>query len=373
MNILELCLSPDLGGLELYVCRSISELSKTDNVYVVLNKNGKLEKQITPEGYNVSYFTKASKFLPFFLALKLASYIDNNNIDIIHIHWGRDLSLAALAKWFSKRKPRLVYTRQMKITRSKDDFYHRFLYQQVDTFITITKTLADSAKNFLGHRNIDKVHHLYYGVKSPKRILSVDEKYEIRKKLGFNKNDFIIAIFGRIEKFKGQHQLIDVLQKLKKHKDIKGLIVGHAMDKAYLKNLKNKANEAGLEKNIQFMDFVEDPQTWMQACNLILLTTKEETFGLVLAEAMHAGVAVMGTDSGGVPEIIEHGMTGYLFDYGDIMSLANYIIELKEDKEKLKKFALAGKKKAEKLFDDKYHFIKLREILYGDNYTSEKK
>ena len=364
MKIMELCLSPDLGGLELYVYRASMKLAETDKVHAVINQKGKLAERFRDTDLPVSYLDKGFKVLPLFSALKLAGIIDRYDIDVIHMHWGRDLSVAALAKWFSKKKPRLVYTRQMQITRNKDDIYHRFLYKQVDVFITITKVLAKLARSFLSEADKHKVVPLYYGVEEPDKFLSQDEKQQLRKKAGFVESDFIVALFGRIEEYKGQHVVIDAIARLKQQGNVvKGLIVGHAMDKEYFSAIKNRVKENGIEHDIHFMDFVENPQEWMQACDVVVLATKEETFGLVLAEAMQSGVAVIGTNSGGVPEIIDHDKNGFLFEYGDEINLCKYILELKENENKLLQYAKAGQEKAKQLFDINKHYVELRKLL----------
>lgn len=366
MKIMELCLSPDLGGLELYVYRASMKLAETDKVHAVINQKGKLAERFRNTDLPVSYLDKGFKVLPLFSALKLAGIIDRCDIDVIHMHWGRDLSVAALAKWFSKKKPRLVYTRQMQITRNKDDIYHRFLYKQVDVFITITKVLAKLARSFLSEADKHKVVPLYYGVEEPDKFLSQDEKQQLRKKAGFVESDFIVALFGRIEEYKGQHVVIDAIARLKQQDNaVKGLIVGHAMDKEYFSAIKSSVRERGIEHDIHFMDFVENPQEWMQACDVVVLATKEETFGLVLAEAMQSGVAVIGTNSGGVPEIIDHDKNGFLFEYGDEINLCKYILELKEDENKLLQYAKAGQEKAKQLFDINKHYVELRKLLAG--------
>lgn len=368
MNIMELCLSPDLGGLELYVYRASVKLAETEQVYAVINKKGKLAERFSDANISVCYLEKAFKALPLFRALQLAKIIDQNNIDAIHLHWGRDLSLAALAKWFSKKKPRLVYTRQMQITRNKDDIYHRFLYSQVDVFITITKVLAGLARSFLSKADKHKVVPLYYGVQEPEKYLSQAEKQQYRDKIGFSETDFVVALFGRIEECKGQHVLIDAIANLNKQgHDVKCLIVGHAMDKSYLALMQQRVKDNAIEDNIYFMDFVSNPQEWMQVCDAVVLATKEETFGLVLAEAMQAEVAVIGTNSGGVPEIIEHEKTGFLFNYGDVASLCKFILELKDDDSKRLEYAKAGQEKAKSLFDINHHYIELRKLLSSKN------
>ena len=364
MNIMELCLSPDLGGLELYVFRSSLKLAGTDNVHAVICQEGKLAERFKKSNISISYLTKGFKLIPLFSALKLARLIDKNDIDTIHMHWGRDLSLAAFAKFFSRKKPRLVYTRQMQITRNKDDWYHRFIYKQIDVFVVITRLLEKLARLYLSEQDKDKVTTLYYGVSKPESLLNQGERNKLRMQIGLSSSDFVIALFGRIEEFKGQHLAIEAISLLKQQgHNIKVLIIGHAMDHQYLENLKNTVVEQKTEENVIFMDFVENPQQWMQACDAVVLATKEETFGLVLAEAMMVGVPVIGTNSGGVPEIIEHHKTGLLFDYANVKSLSSSILEYKNNEELRNECINSGMSKAKKLFDLEKHYISLRKIL----------
>ncbi|MBT8129514.1 MAG: glycosyltransferase, partial [Gammaproteobacteria bacterium] len=196
MNILELCLSPGLGGLELYVFRSAQALANNNNVIAVLNTEGKLNSYFREHSRIPSlYLDRPSKILPLLNARKLARIIDADDIDVIHMHWGNDLALAALAKKMSRKKPALVYTRQMKITRYKTDFYHRFMYKQMDLMLTITRQLEDEAKTFIpGHD--DRITTLYYGVDSPAHLLTEDEIREQRKQLGFRSSDFVVGLLG---------------------------------------------------------------------------------------------------------------------------------------------------------------------------------
>ena len=364
MNILELCLSPDLGGLELYVVKTCEALSRSDTVTVVVNEQGKISGRLQGMDVDIVFLKYLSKAFPVVAAKKLARIIDAKNIQVIHMHWGKDLALAALAKKFSTSKPKLVYTRQMQITRSKDDFYHRFIYQQVDIFVSITEKLATLARKYLSPNDKHKVRTLYYGVKQPEKFLSESEVRELRKQVNFTYNDFVVGLFGRIEKQKGQYLLIDAISRLKQRgENIAGLFVGHAMEQSYIEELKQDVKKKGIDKNIYFMDFVENPQDWMQACDVVVLATKEETFGLVLAEAMHAGVPVIGTNSGGVPEIIDHDKTGLMFSYADVDGLCNCILTMKNNEQKRKAYAKAGQDKARKMFNIETHYTKLRELF----------
>ena len=368
MNIMQLCLSSGLGGLELYVYRSSEALINSqlhdNNVYAVLAENSKLDDYYRENSsIKTLYIKRFLSALPLLNAIKLAKMIDDNKIDIIHMHWGKDLPLAAFAKTFSKHKPALVYTRQMMITRNKSDFYHLFQYRQMDLLLTITKELEILCKKYIP-QSADKITTLYYGVKKPDRFLNNDEIQQGREQAGFEKDDFVVGLIGRLEDGKGQYLLIDAIHRAKKNgHDIKALIVGHEMDAGYRDKLKEQAKNYGVSDKIIFQDFTNQPQQLMQICDCITLATDRETFGLVLPEAMRAGVAVIGSNSGGVPEIIEHENTGLLFETKDADSLYQQIEKYYLNPDFKIKMAKQGKESADKRFDNTTHFQKLEQHL----------
>lgn len=364
MNILELCLSPGLGGLELYVFRSARALAVNNNVIAVLNEKGKLTDYFSKHtDIKTQYLAKSFKHLPLLNARKLAGIIDRENIEALHMHWGNDLALAALAKKLSRKKPALVYTRQMKITRYKNDYYHRFLYEQMNLMLTITKQLENDAKMFIpGYEN--QIKTLYYGVNAPAYFLTQEETGRQRAELGFNNDDFVVGLLGRLEHGKGQHLLIDALHMARKENlNLKALIVGHEMKPGYRYELKKLAETMGVANNIVFMDFVPEPQKLMQLCDCIALTSFEETFGLVLPEAMRCGIAVIGSNKGGVPEIIDDKQTGLLFETKSADSLYRAIHMLYTNHDLRINLSTKGKEKADKIFNQDKHFKVLEQHL----------
>jgi len=364
VNILELCLSPDLGGLELYAYRSSEALASNNDVFAVLTQNSKLDHYYQDNSsIKTLYIKRFFSALPLLNAIRLAKMIDINKIDVIHMHWGKDLPLAAFAKVFSKRKPALVYTRQMMITRSKNDFYHAFQYRQMDLMLTITKELEALCQQYIPQAS-DRITILYHGVKRPDRFLNENEIALKREEAGFDKNDFIVGLFGRIKEAKGQYLLIDAIKKLaKKHNNIKALVVGHPMSKSYLAKLKADAIASDISENIIFNGFVDNVSDYMQLCDCIVLASNKETFGLVLIEAMNADIAVIGTNSGGVPEIIEHEKTGLLFPPRDSDALAAQIERYIENQDFKLKMALAGKEVALNKFNHEKHYQQLEKIF----------
>jgi len=364
MNILELCLSPGLGGLELYVYRASVALSENHHVTAALLENSKLDDYYKENSTFERLYIKGRKNpLPIINARKLARIIDNNNIDVIHMHWGKDLALVAFSKAFSKRKPAIIYTRQMMITRMKNDFYHNFLYRQMDLMLTITRELESLSRSFI-RRYARKITTLYYGVKQPDEFLDANAIKQQREELGFSEHDFIVGLIGRLEESKGQHLLINAIHTSKQNGHrINALIVGHEMSAGYREKLKSLATKLGVMDNIKFQGFVSNPQQLMQLCDCIVLASGKETFGLVLPEAMRAGVAVIGSNSGGVPEIIDPEKTGLLFETGNANSLYKQIEKLYLDPDFKNKLALQGKQSADERFNSTLHFQQFEQHL----------
>ncbi len=360
-NLLELCLSPDLGGLELYV-KSCMEVLKNDfNVIGVLNTNSKLEKYFK-EG-NLKYLKiKRKSSFSLISAFKLAKIIDRNEIDIIHLHWTKDIPIAVMAKIFSKKKPKIIQTRHMTMTRFKNDFYHRFLYKNIDTIICITKEVSNQINKYISKDIRPKIEILYLGAKNYDKK-SLEEIEEYRCELKVNRS-MMIGLVGRINEFKGQYLLIEAMKIIKeKGLGVKAFIVGSAMNEDYLKSLKEKVHKYNLNENLIFLGFIREPNKFMQACDVVLMTSKNETFGLVSIEAMKNSTCVLASNSGGVLEIIEDKVNGLFFTSEDILSLASKIELLYKNTELREQLALNGKKKVDECFDNKKQFDKLINIF----------
>jgi glycosyltransferase involved in cell wall biosynthesis len=360
-NILELCLSPDVGGLELYMVRASHYVHKKTTIISVINEDGKLEQYYQGTEFRYQKIKRHSVLLSFLSAKKLAHIIDENKIDVVHLHWTKDIPIAVLAKFFSKQKPKLVQTRNMTMTRFKDDFYHRWLYKNMDLMLPVTYQVKEQIEHFIPRDICPKVKVLYMGADLPE-ILNQNEKQTLREKYAMEAI-FTVGIVGRIEKEKGQYLVVDAVKKLlKEGLKVQALIVGHAMNDVYLVNLKEDLIKEKLEDKIIFTGFTREAQKLMQVCDCLVLATVKETFGLVLIEAMASGVAVIASDSGGPLEIIDNAKSGLLFKTNDSHDLAEKIKMMMND-EYRKILAHTGKEKADKMFESEKQFFKLYEIL----------
>jgi glycosyltransferase involved in cell wall biosynthesis len=242
------------------------------------------------------------------------------------------------------------------MTRFKSDFYHTFLYKNIDTIIAVTNMVKEQLEKFIPNNICPKLHLCYIGANTPK-LLSDEEKEILKRSLGL-KDEFIVAIVGRIEEAKGQHIVLEAVEKLRRNNiKAKTLVIGHAMNNEYANNLKkNYPNDI-------FTGFINNPSDCMQIADCVVLATKKETFGLVLIEAMQCGICVLGSNQGGPLEIIEHEKSGLLFESMNSNDLYEKLIDLYQHPNKKERLSQLGKQKAISAFDAQTQFQKFKTIL----------
>ncbi len=357
-KILAICTSPDKGGLELYFVKLVNYYNANhNNITAVCRDNASIAKLINAHTLNVK---KLNFINTFYFAHKVAKYISKEQINIIHVSWTKDLLFAVLIKIFCTSNIRIIYYRQMKLTRHKRDVYHRFIYNNIDTIIVITKNLLSECIKYLPVEK-DKIIELPYGI-SKIEINQRLTKEEFFTKLNLNPSIFTIGVFSRIEEQKGQHLVIEAIKLLHEH-EIQLLIVGHSMNVNYNTYLNNLITKYNLKNKIKFIPFIDKPMQIMKLLDLIILPTFEETFGLVVAEAMLMGVPVIGSNKGGVPEIIQDNKTGLLFESKNFHSLKEKILLIIKSENLRVDLANNGKIFANKEYDYQKHFSNLDKIM----------
>lgn len=361
-KICELCLSPDLGGLELYMMRASRYLSEQGECISVINEKGKLISYYDDIQYRYYTLKRQNVLLSWITARQLARILDEEAVDVLHVHWTKDLPTAIIAKLLSIRKPKVIQSRHMTMTRFKDDLYHRFLYRNLDLILAVTHQVKAQIEKFIPASIRPKVETLYIGAEQP-IIISNGEKKDRREQLGLA-DSFTVGIVGRIEPQKGQWVVIDAIEKLiKQGIDARALIIGHAMSEEYLSALQKDVVMRGLQERIVFTGFTREAQAMMQLCDVMVLATENETFGLVLIEAMMCGVCVVASDSGGPLEIIDDTVNGLLFKTFDAFDLADKLLLLQQNSELRMKHASKGKQKALDVFESQKQFAELQKVL----------
>lgn len=356
-KVLALCLSPDRGGLELYFIKLIQHYKNIGyNIHVGCTKNSYISNIII---HNKIVCTDNLYFKYIRNIFELRRYIINNKLNILHVSWTKDIFIAVILKLFTPGSIKIIFYRQMKIPHQKKTFYHKFFYKHIDLLLVITDKLKEEA-----YRNIpidkDKVIKLTYGIGKPKLNINIDKSSFIKK----NKIDskiFSIGIFSRVEEQKGQHLVLDAM-KMSLNK-MQLCIIGHVMSSQYKEDLLIKSKIYHLTKYLKFINFVDSPMSYMPFFDLVILPTYEETFGLVAAEAMIMGVPVIGSNAGGVPEIISHGNNGLLFETKNMDDLSEKIDMIIENKTLRNNLVSNAHEYAYKEFDYNKHFDRLEKIF----------
>jgi len=173
----------------------------------------------------------------------------------------------------------------------------------------------------------------------------------------------LILFVGRIVPAKGIDILVEAVASLRTR--AKTLIVGPVGDERYFEELKRMVRRLKLESAVQFDELSRsEVLSAFHACDLFVLPTRGEVFGIVLAEAMAVGKVVIGANVGGIPDLIKDGKTGYLFEPGNYRDLRQKITQAIEYRDLSKKISLAGCKEVRNKYDWNKLASKL-EVLYA--------
>lgn len=109
--------------------------------------------------------------------------------------------------------------------------------------------------------------------------------------------------------------------------------------------------EMGLSRKVAFVGVVDQVAPFLKAADLLLLPSQMESFGMVALEAMASGVPVVASRVGGLPEVVEHGVTGFLAPVGDVEKMAEYSLRILSECRGRKEFAKRALERAVGLFN----------------------
>ncbi len=147
-----------------------------------------------------------------------------------------------------------------------------------------------------------------------------------------------IGIVGRIARWKGQHIFLEAAARvIEAGHDTQFVIVGTPLfgEESYEEEIRRQVRDSGIESRVEFLGFRKDiPQVLRSLDILVHASTTPEPFGQVVVEGMAAGLPVIGTDGGGVREIITHDKTGLLVPMSDAPALTRALDGLLRDPER---------------------------------------
>ena len=327
MKVMQIFASPSWGGGEQYVYDlSVNLIKCGHEVNFFSRKSSVIDKKI-------SSINTTCQHLPFrgildiYSIIKLALFLRNNPLDVIHIHCFKVMSTVILAKILSRSKAKIVMTRHL-IKEGKNNILYRWCYRHLDQIIFVSKicqnTFLNSVTNF--PRTISSVVYNSIPVVEDGHLNSES----IRKKCGIKEDCPLIFFVGRVVREKGIEEVIKALASVR-DKDFYLIVIGQGKD-SYLKQLKKLLIEKKLASRVLFLGYTDHARQLIKEADIgVAPSICQESFGLTVAEFMQAGKCVITTNNGAQCEFVDHGKSGWLVNPGDVGGLSYALRKLMDD------------------------------------------
>lgn len=330
MNILYLTNHLEVGGITSYVLSLAEGFKQQGHNVHIGSSGGGLLPEFTARGVpflDVPARTKFEFHYGLMLSLpRVIRYIKENNIHIIHSNTRVTQVLGCLAGRYS-------LTPHVSTCHGffKNRLSRRIFPCWGCRVIAISQEVAGHLAGDLGVRQ-ECIRLIHNGVDIDRFSLR-DEKIRenAREKLGLGQAP-VVGIIARLSEVKGHSYLIEAMkQVLEKAAGARLLIVGEGKCAEALRNLVRRLK---IENNVSFIPNVADTAGILASMDLFVLPSLQEGLGLSLMEAMASGLAVIGSDVGGIKSLIRHGHNGLLVRPKDIEGLSSAILQLLADEER---------------------------------------
>lgn len=265
------------------------------------------------------------QYPPYCLALasRMAEVAERQNLDLLHVHYAIPHSISALlAQQMVAKTRRLPFVTTLHGTDitlvGADRTYFgitKFSIEQSNGITTISDYLKARTHEFFGVTNDIRTIHNFVNCtiyrpapeRRPaheKRIIHISNFRPVKRVLD------CIRIFAEVRKHIGNVKLI---------------MAGDGPERSPAESL---AHDLGVEKHVDFLGKQDHIERLLPTAHVLLMPSELEAFGLAALEAMACGVPPVAASSGGVPELITHGVDGYLEPVGDIVAPAARVVEL---------------------------------------------
>jgi len=247
--------------------------------------------------------------------------------------------------------------RRRKIRKFYDKVLAKRVLHAVDRIIGVSKHEIQLLKEAV---EIDetKVRYIPNGVDLSRFQHLVEKNIFAEKFKIFKRSDIIpspehiILYTGRLASNKGLHILVDAAAEVVEEFP-KTLFILVGEDSGMKKSLMGQMKEKGVKKHFFLSGHVPDDKTFLSAyslCDVFVLPSEYEAFGIVLLEAMASGKPCVATKVGGVPEVVVEGETGVLVDYGNAEQLSDALISLLKNEKKRNEMGKKGRERVFKYF-----------------------
>ncbi|MDA8211290.1 MAG: N-acetyl-alpha-D-glucosaminyl L-malate synthase BshA [Clostridia bacterium] len=286
------------------------------------------------------------KFPPYSIALTstIADVVRNHDLDILHAHYAIPHAVSAyLARQMLRdgRIPIVTTLHGTDITVLGNDrqFFDitKFCLEESDGVTAVSESLRQETQELFGIGHVQTVYNfidpeVYKRVPNPcfrgffarpeeKIILHISNFRPVKRVLD------VVSIFAGINKEVPSHLLL----------------IGDGPDRLAAQHL---AQDLGLAQRVHFLGKQECVFQVLSLADLFLLPSEKESFGLSALEAMACEVPVIATATGGVPEVVLDGVTGYLAPVGDVQAMIKMSVSLLRDRQLHGRMAIAARERA---------------------------
>ena len=294
------------------------------------------------------------EYPPYSLALsvKMVELIEKEDLDLIHVHYAIPHSTSAyLAKQMLGGNVKVItslHGTDVTIVGSDESYYriNKFSIAQSDGVTTVSEFLK---------RETEERFHINIPIKVIPNFVDTEifsKTHRCRAKCLFApKGERIIMHVSNFRPVKRIEDVISAFALI--HDDIpsKLLMVG---DGPMMSSAQRAVEKLGISSSVMFLGKQDDVAGVLPIADLFLIPSESESFGLSALEAMSCEVPVIATNVGGLPEVIEHGQTGYLVEVGNVEAIAELAKRLLKDNELHDKMGqLARQSVLEKFHQDK--------------------
>ena len=353
MIFLHLVTAKIWGGGEQYVYNFCQEeLNRGNKSYVVVDESC---EEIAQKYCKVATVIKAKiRGLSGMLAYsKIIGLLEDIGVNAICSHSGSASLLAVMLKNKFPKAKLLLF--RHNISPNKKDFYHKWLQSKTDYFVCVSKAVYDLqlASCYEGYKHKYKL--IYSGI---------DEKrFEVGKASRFS-DAFTIGYAGRLIENKGVLILIEAFKKLLEDGHNIHLALAGPLDPIFKEVFEKTIADSTIKDHITWIGIADKIEDFYHSIDLFVLPSLvKESFGLVLCEAMSAGVPVITTDSGGQKEIINSWVDGVIIPARDIEALYQTILKIIDNETLRKSLVIAGKEKVHETFTIERYADELEGLL----------
>ncbi|UII54615.1 N-acetyl-alpha-D-glucosaminyl L-malate synthase BshA [Cytobacillus spongiae] len=264
------------------------------------------------------------------LASKMAEVINREELDVLHVHYAIPHAVCGiLAKQMSDRDVKIITTLHgTDITvlgyDSSLSEAIKFGIEKSDIVTAVSKSLISQTYDLLHpDKRIEPVYNFI-----DERVYRKIDSSHLRDEYKICRNDKVVIHVSNFRTVKRVQDVVKAFAKICSQVPAKLLLVGDGPEMSVVCKL---VDELNIRKNVLFLGKQDNLEELYSISDLMLLLSEKESFGLVALEAMACGVPCIGTNIGGIPEVILDGETGYICSLGDIDEIANKAIAILKD------------------------------------------